>query len=144
MFKNAYAGDRYEAHRYFFARVETTGKVQKYSDGDGGGLYLHVSTTGGKLWRMGYRFEGKQKTLSFGRYPAVSLRDARQKREEATSQKAVDVDPGAARREDGSKLPVIAHPGDCQRATPESEPCLNSSLFRNVTGLFCNAISAHL
>ena len=33
---------------------------------DGGGLYLHVTATGSKLWRMAYRFEGKQKLLSFG------------------------------------------------------------------------------
>jgi len=77
-----------------FLRVQkTTGKVQKYSDG--GGLYLYVSPTGGKLWRMGYRFEGKQKTLSFGAYPAVSLKDARQKREAAKEQLAKGIDPCA-------------------------------------------------
>lgn len=56
-------------------------RVQKLSDG--GGLYLYVPPQGSKLWRMNYRFEGKQKTLSFGPYPAVSLADARAKREEA-------------------------------------------------------------
>lgn len=43
--------------------------VQKLSDG--GGLYLHVTPTGSKLWRMAYRFEGKQKLLSFGAYPSI-------------------------------------------------------------------------
>lgn len=38
--------------------VKRSEKVQKLSDG--GGLYLHVSPTGGKLWRMAYRFNGKQ------------------------------------------------------------------------------------
>jgi len=56
-------------------------RVQKLSDG--GGLYLYVPPQGSKLWRMNYRFEGKQKTLSFGPYPAVSLAEARSKREEA-------------------------------------------------------------
>ena len=59
----------------FLRGLKATGKVQKHSDG--GGLYLHVSPTGGKLWRMGYRCEGKQKTLSFGAYPAIKLTDAR-------------------------------------------------------------------
>ena len=38
----------------FLRGLKATGKIQKYSDG--GGLYLHVSPIGGKLWRMGYRF----------------------------------------------------------------------------------------
>lgn len=57
------------------------GRVLKLSDG--GGLYLHVSANGSKHWRLAYRFEGKQKLLSFGPYPAVSLAEARAKREEA-------------------------------------------------------------
>ena len=48
----------------FLRGLKATGKVQKSSDG--GGLYIHVSPTGGRLWRMAYSFEGKQKTLSIG------------------------------------------------------------------------------
>jgi len=77
----------------FLRGLKTTGKVQKFSDG--GGLYLCLSLSGAKLWRMAYRFEGRQKTLSFGAYPAVSLRLARQKREEAKEQLAHGIDPGA-------------------------------------------------
>ncbi|MER9524006.1 tyrosine-type recombinase/integrase [Mesorhizobium sp. M0292] len=44
---------------------------------DGGGLFLAVTAAGGKYWRMNYRFEGKQKLLSMGEYPATSLADAR-------------------------------------------------------------------
>jgi hypothetical protein len=44
---------------------------------DGGGLYLRVDPKGSKLWRMAYRFEGKERTLSFGSYPEVSLKDTR-------------------------------------------------------------------
>lgn len=43
-------------------------RVLKLSDG--GGLYLHVTPNGSKHWRLAYRFEGKQKLLSFGPYPA--------------------------------------------------------------------------
>ncbi|HEY9056266.1 MAG TPA: Arm DNA-binding domain-containing protein, partial [Aurantimonas sp.] len=52
---------------------------------DGGGLHLLVSPTGSKLWRVSYRFSGKQKTLSLGPYPTVSLADARARRDAAKS-----------------------------------------------------------
>jgi hypothetical protein len=68
--------------------LKATDKVQKLSDG--GGLYLHCAPTGGKLWRMAYRFNGKQKLLSFGAYPAVSLKDARAWRDEAKELLAKD------------------------------------------------------
>ena len=54
-----------------------------YKHFDGGGLHIHVTPNGSKLWRMSYRFDGKGKLLSFGEYPTVSLKDAREKREEA-------------------------------------------------------------
>ncbi|EHD22161.1 hypothetical protein BrE312_2788 [Brenneria sp. EniD312] len=52
---------------------------------DGFGLYLLVHPNGSKYWQLGYRFEGKQKVFSIGVYPAVSLADARQRRDEAKS-----------------------------------------------------------
>jgi integrase len=71
--------------------LKPTDKPRKVSDG--GGLHLFVSPSGGKLWRLAYRYGGKQKLLSFGSYPAVGLADARAKREEAKRQLASDVDP---------------------------------------------------
>lgn len=56
-------------------------RAYKLTDGDG--LHLLVTPSGGKLWRLQYRFDGKQKTLSFGSYPVVSLSEARDKRIEA-------------------------------------------------------------
>ena len=50
---------------------------------DGGWLSLVVMPSGSKLWRMAYRFHGIEKTLSFGGYPEVSLKDARIRRDEA-------------------------------------------------------------
>ena len=61
---------------------------------DGGGLYLLVSPSGGKLWRLAYRYNGKQKTLYIGSYPTLSLADARQRREDAKKLLANGVDPG--------------------------------------------------
>jgi len=49
---------------------------------DGGWLFLFVAPAGSKLWRMAYRFHGAEKTLSFGGYPDVSLKDARARRDE--------------------------------------------------------------
>ncbi|KFN39993.1 integrase [Smithella sp. F21] len=71
-------------------------KFYKLTDGDG--LYLHVAETGGKLWRFRYRFAGKEKLLSLGSYPEISLLDARKKRDEARRQVANDIDPGAVRK----------------------------------------------
>lgn len=65
---------------------------------DGGGLHLLVSPTGGKLWRLSYRHGGKQKTLAFGAYPAVSLSDARRKRDDAKRLLANAVDPAQQAR----------------------------------------------
>ena len=51
---------------------------------DGGGLFLHVTPSGGKHWKMKYRqANGKESLLSFGAYPEVSLEQARRKRDEA-------------------------------------------------------------
>lgn len=66
----------------------------KYSDGQG--MFLLVKGTS-KYWRMSYRFAGKQKTLAFGVYPAVSLAQARRRRDEARKALADGVDPGQAK-----------------------------------------------
>jgi len=50
---------------------------------DGGGLYLLVQPNGARLWRMKYRVDGREKLLSFGQYPDVPLRSARERRDEA-------------------------------------------------------------
>lgn len=75
-------------------RNEKPGDKQKKLS-DGGGLYLLVLPTGGKSWRLGYRFAGKQKAISFGQYPAVTLAMARERRDEARRLLAVGQDPGA-------------------------------------------------
>ncbi len=54
-------------------------KPYKVFDGTGLGLYILVKPNGSKLWRIDYRYEGKYKTLSLGKYPVVSLSEARKK-----------------------------------------------------------------
>jgi integrase len=76
--------------------AKPTGKPQKLTDG--GGLFLLISSKGGKWWRLKYRFEGKEKLLSLGTYPDTSLKDAREKREAARKQLAAGIDPGEHRK----------------------------------------------
>jgi integrase len=65
---------------------------------DGGGLYVLIEPTGGKLWRFDYRFEGKRKTLALGKYPDMPLQDARKRHQEAREHLAQDIDPAAAKQ----------------------------------------------
>ena len=65
---------------------------------DGGGMYLEVSPAGGKLWRMKYRFGGKEKRMAFGAYPDVGLKNAREKRDAARKLLADGIDPGEVKK----------------------------------------------
>lgn len=67
---------------------------------DGFGMYLLIHPNGSKYWRMQYRFGGKQKTLALGVYPAVSLSDARQRRDEAKKLLAKGTDPVVKKQDD--------------------------------------------
>lgn len=73
-------------------------KAYNYKLSDGGGLYLFITPSGGKLWRFDYRFDGKRKTLFLKSYPEISLADARQRREDARKLLANDIDPGEIRK----------------------------------------------
>ncbi len=57
-----------------------------------------LTPSGGKYWRFDYRFDGKRKTLAFGKYPEVSLKTARERRDGSRRMLADGVDPGEARR----------------------------------------------
>jgi hypothetical protein len=67
---------------------------------DGGGLHLLIQPHGAKLWKQAYRINGKQKTLSFGAYPRVSLAEAREARDAARKLIANGVDPAIRRKLD--------------------------------------------
>ena len=62
------------------------------------GLFLLVTPTGGKWWRLKYRFGGKEKLLSLGTYPDIRLKDAREKRDDARKLLADSIDPGVNRK----------------------------------------------
>ena len=75
-------------------------KDKSYKLFDGGGLYLEIKPTGGKQWRLKYRFGGMEKRLSFGSYPIIGLKDARIKRDEAKLLLEKNVDPAVAKQQD--------------------------------------------
>ncbi|KGV61900.1 hypothetical protein X898_1467 [Burkholderia pseudomallei ABCPW 91] len=77
---------------------------------DGGGLYLEIAPSGGKWWRLKYRFGGKEKRYSLGVYPEVPLAAARKKRDEAREKLAAGIDPGEAKKaEKRASLFAAAH-----------------------------------
>jgi hypothetical protein len=80
-------------------RVKTAKPQEKiFKLTDERGLHLSVYPNGSKLWQMRYRFEGKQKTASIGKYPEVSLAEAREKRDQMRKQIANEIDPVEAKR----------------------------------------------
>jgi len=74
-------------------------REKTYKMADGGGLYLEVTTKGSKLWRFKYRFLHKQKKLSIGVYPIITLAEARNQRDEAKRLLANNLDPAAVKQE---------------------------------------------
>ncbi len=78
-------------------------KTKKYRLFDGGGLYIEITPSASKLWRFKYRFEGKEKLLSFGKFPDLSLQDARLKREETRKKIANGFDPSEEKKQEKIK-----------------------------------------
>lgn len=75
-----------------------TPKEKQYRLSDSGGMYLEIRPNGGRYWRLKYRFGGKEKALTIGAYPDVSLKEARAKRDAAKKQLAGGVDPSFAKQ----------------------------------------------
>src|SRR3546814_10942221 len=73
-------------------------RLRKLSDG--GGLQLWIQLTGSRQWRLAYRIGGKQRLLALGPYPALSLADARVRRDAAKMLLAQHVDPSATKQHD--------------------------------------------
>jgi len=73
-------------------------RERDYKLADGGGLYLLVTTAGGKLWRLKYRTAGIERKLALGKYPGLTLGDARKARDAAKARAQTGDDPAAAKR----------------------------------------------
>ena len=74
--------------------------AKPYKLSDGGGLHVIVNPSGSKLWRLKYRFLGKERLLSFGEFPLFSLAEARAKRDEAKRLLASGIDPNVKKKLD--------------------------------------------
>jgi integrase len=79
-------------------------KEKEYKLFDGGGLYISITAKGKKWWRLKYSFEGKEKRISLGVYPLVTLQDARKKREELKYQIAQGINPAQERKDEKKNL----------------------------------------
>ena len=77
----------------------TTKAIKLY---DSGGLYLEVSPSGGKWWRLKYRFNGKENRISLGVYPETTLRAARDRRDTERKLLAEGIDPSKSRKTEKS------------------------------------------
>jgi len=87
------------------AKPET--RPYKLSDGDG--LYMLVQPSGSKLWRMKYYFAGKENVLSIGKYPMVSLAEAREQRYKTKKMLSENIDPNGQKREEKFAALLIAN-----------------------------------
>ena len=83
-------------------------KEKPYKLPDYGSLYLYITPSGTKSWRFDYQFKGKRKTLTIGKYPLLSLTEARQERDLAKSMLAHGRDPSVERKKK-TLLSNIAH-----------------------------------
>lgn len=122
---------------------KTKPKDKPYKLTDEKGLYLQVMPTGGKLWRMNYRHDGKQKTVSFGAYPDVSLAQAREKRDEVRKKLADGIDPmaeraarKAARLADAEMFEVVAREWFGKQAPTWAQGHAERVMARMVRDLF--------
>ncbi|CAE6853348.1 Prophage integrase IntS [Paraburkholderia aspalathi] len=75
-------------------------RERAYRVTDGGGMYLEIAPSGGKYWRLKYRFGGRERLLALGVYPDVSLAAARKKRSAAREQLAAGIDPSDVKKAD--------------------------------------------
>lgn len=109
-------------------------QARAYKMSDGGGLFLFVTPTGAKSWRLKYRWRGREKLLVIGRFPDVALPAARGAREIAKQQLAAGVDPGK-RSDRGDSFEAIArawHDHQRERWSPAHAEDVLASLVRDV------------
>jgi DNA-binding CsgD family transcriptional regulator/DNA-binding MarR family transcriptional regulator len=119
------------------AAINTAKAVDKISRlYDAGGLYLDVSPSGRKLWRLKYRYGGKQKRLSLGTYPEIGLKEARGKRDAACLMLARGTDPGEhGKVEEGAEAKMIGSKDIAEVPTQEQAAAPSSTWTRSLETL---------
>lgn len=105
------------------------------------GLYLFITPTGGKLWRLDYRHAGKRKTLALGAYPDVTLLRAREKRDEARRHLADGIDPGA-RKQAEKRAVATTFEAVAKEFLADRKPVWTALYHKRVKGRLERAIKA--
>lgn len=105
-------------------------KDKDYKLFDGGGLFLLVTKSGGKHWKFKYRFNGKEKKMSLGAYPAITLIKARAKREELRILMADGVDPNEKKKQ--------------EKETIKSDEAKKLNTFYNVSQKWLKSYRSHV
>lgn len=100
-----------------------TPRERDFKLGDSGGLYVLVRPNGSKLWRMKYRVDGREQKLSFGPYPAISLKEARLRRDEARVEIGRGGDPAKRQRKERIEAEISAGNSFAEVATEYIEKC---------------------
>ena len=83
-------------------------REREYKLSDSGGLYMPVTPAGGKLWRLNFRVDGREKKLAIGAYPAIGLSDARTRRDDARELIATGADPSREKQQAKHRAKVSA------------------------------------
>ncbi len=106
-------------------------REKDYKASDEKGLYMLVKKTGSKCWRFKYRFEKKEKVLSFGVFPEVSLTEARVKRDDARTRLREGKDPGLKKKAVLSFKDVGIMWGDSRQKTSEKNEARLNAILEN-------------
>lgn len=118
--------------------------VKKNKLADGKGLYLIIKPNGSKLWRFDFRYGNKNLSMSFGIYPEVTLKEAREKREEARELLSKNINPISAKRikkaSESLTLDMVVNEWLELRAKSSSEATIiqNRRILNNITNWLGN------
>jgi len=118
-------------------------KDKDYKLSDGGGMYVIVRPNGSKWWRLNYRYNSKQKTLSLGVYPDVSLAEARELREEYRKLLRDGIDPSSTRQE-AKESSTTTFKEIANQWFLLNEQRLSRSYVQSVTGYLANHINPYI
>lgn len=114
-------------------------KDKDYKISDGQGLYLVIKKTGSKTWRFDFTYGGKRQSMSFGKYPTITLKEAREKREESKEQLSKNINPISKKRiEKASEALTLQNVVDewielRKKSASEATVTANKRILKNIT-----------
>jgi len=121
-------------------------REKDYKIPDERGLYMLVTTAGGKLWRFRYRFHGKDSAMALGKYPEIRLAKARVRRDEMRERLFYGIDPAAKRRKEkhqvNNTFKSVALEFLERNGTDKCEPRLQKYVFPAIGAMPINAVTA--